>query len=86
MQLVVKVDLARTKDPAGHVRRLAAAAAPGATAEEVFPGQRDGASAGLVTLRLPPRLAQDRIEACLDALRADPAVQYAQPPPPRRAR
>lgn len=86
MQLVVKVDLARTKDPAGHVRRLAAAAAPGATAEEVFPGLRDGASAGLVTLHLPSRLDRARVDACLDLLRADPAVQYAEPPAPRRAR
>lgn len=86
MQLVVKVDLARAKDAAAHVQRLVTAVVPGATVEEVFPGLRDGASAGLVTLHLPPRLAQSRIDACLDALRADSAVQYAQPPSPRRAR
>ena len=86
MQLVVKVDLGLAADPVRHVERVVAQVAPGAAAEEVFPGLRDGASAGLVTLRLPSRLAPARRDACLAALRADPAVQYAEPASPRHTR
>ena len=52
VKLIVKVDPKRSKDPARHVSKCCAAPVEGRV-EEVFPGLRDGSSAGLVTVTLP---------------------------------
>lgn len=84
--IVVKVDVRRVDDPAAHVAAVLRRVAPGATAEEVFPGLRDGASAGLVTVRFTSAVDAPARRACLSALTADPAVASAHEPKSRRAR
>ncbi|MGH7788864.1 MAG: hypothetical protein ACRERC_18485 [Candidatus Binatia bacterium] len=85
MELIVKIDLKRAKDPAAHVSRLLDVVAPSASTEEVFPGLRSGASAGLVTVRLPCARGSKAHRASVKALREDTAVAYVEEPKPRRA-
>jgi hypothetical protein len=85
VELIVKVDLNRAKDPAAHVSRLLSAVAPKASTEEVFPGLRSGASAGLVSVRLPCARGSKEHRASVKALREDAAIAYVQEPKPRRA-
>lgn len=85
-EIVVKVDVRRVDDPAAHVASMLGRVAPGATAEEVFPGLRDGASAGLVTVRFTHAVDTASRRACLRALSADPAVTSAHEPKRRRPR
>ena len=84
MEIVVKVDRSRIKDPAEHVtkilRRVQGRQAPNAHAEEVFPGLSVGRSAGLVSLELPDDLTADGEETILKALRDDDSIEYAQRP------
>ena len=84
MELIVKVDVARAKDPAAHVVRLLKGVAPSATAEEVFPGLRTGASAGLVAVRLPGAAGAKLQHACREALEGDKAIAYVDEPKRRR--
>jgi hypothetical protein len=85
-EIVVKVDVRRADDPAAHVDAVLRRVAPGATAEEVFPGLRDGASAGLVTVRFSSAVADAARRACVSALTADPAVRSVHEPKSRRPR
>lgn len=85
-ELVVKVDVGRVDDPAAHVSAVLRRVAPGATAEEVFPGLRDGASAGLVTVRFTPAATDAARRTCVSALTADPAVSSVHAPKSRRPR
>lgn len=86
VELVVKVDLARATDPAAHVAAVLQGVASSAGVEEVFPGLRTGASAGLVTVRLDGVADAKTRRACLAALERDPAVTYAHEPKARHPR
>jgi len=87
MEIVVKVDRSRIKDPADHVKKIVRRArglrrmAP--QAEEVFPGLDTGRSAGLVSLQLPDDITPADGETILQALRNDASVEYANRPPGR---
>jgi hypothetical protein len=84
LELIVKVDLKRKKDPVAHVAKLLRDVTPSFTTEEVFPGLREGASAGLVTVRLScARGSRAHLES-LEALRGDAAVAYVEEPKSRR--
>jgi hypothetical protein len=85
VELIVKIDLKRAKDPVAHVSQLLNAVAPKASTEEVFPGLRSGASAGLVSVRLPCARGSKAHRASVKALRDDAAVAYVEEPKPRRA-
>jgi hypothetical protein len=87
MKLIVKVDTTRATDPARHVTDvLRDADAGGSQVEEVFPGLRSGASAGLVTVTLPEKPDVRTRRATMKALREDSAISYVNTPKPRRAR
>lgn len=81
MKLIVKVDVSRSKDPAKHVSKVLRGAGAGGRVEEVFPGLRNGSSAGLVAVTLPD--AKTR-RATLKALRDDDAIAYVDTPKTRR--
>jgi hypothetical protein len=83
VELIVKVDLARASNPAEYVATVLERVAPAATAEEVFPGLRTGASAGLVTVRCPGAAAAAQ-RACIAALEGDAAIAYVSEPKRRR--
>ena len=82
MKLIVKVDPKHSKDPAKHVSKVLRGAGEKGRVEEVFPGLRDGTSAGLVSVTLPD--AKSR-RAALKALRDDDAISYVDTPKTRRA-
>ena len=84
MKLIVKVDPARSKDPAKHVSKVLRGAGEGGRVEEVFPGLRDGSSAGLVTVTLPDAPDTKTRRATLKALRDDAAISYVDTPKPRK--
>ena len=84
MKLIVKVDPKRSKNPARHVSKVLRGAGPGVRVEEVFPGLRDGSSAGLVTVTLPDAPDAKGHRATLKALRDDEAICYVNTPKPRR--
>jgi len=85
-ELMVKVDVSRVTDPAAHVAAILQRVAPGATAEDVFPGLRDGARAGLVTVRGAAAAGTAAHDACVRALTADPAIRAVHEPKSRRPR
>lgn len=85
-ELVVKVDVRRAGDPAAHVAAVLRPVAPDATAEEVFPGLRTGASAGLVTVRFTGASDAAARRACLTTLTNDPAVASVHTPKSRHPR
>ena len=84
MKLIVKVDPKRSKDPARHVSKVLRAVAKGGRVEEVFPGLRSGASAGLVAVTLPDSRDAKAQRATLKALRDDDAISYVDRPKTRR--
>lgn len=86
MKLIVKVDLSRAEDPAAHVAAVLKGVAPSATAEEVFPGLRTGASAGLVTVHLPDAAGPAAQRASVAALNGDGAIAYVDDPKRRQPR
>ena len=86
MKLIVKVDVARSKDPAAHVRTVLRAAGSDGQVEEVFPDLRSGSSAGLVSVTLAGARAPASTEATIRALRDDAAIEYVETPKTRRAR
>jgi hypothetical protein len=87
VEIVIKVNRQRVKDPAAHVttivRRAGARCAPRARAEEIFPGLESGHSAGLVSLELPDDVAPEDSDRILQALRNDDSIEYANRPAPR---
>ncbi|OGK80488.1 MAG: hypothetical protein A2X52_03485 [Candidatus Rokubacteria bacterium GWC2_70_16] len=86
MDIIVKVDTKRTKDPVAHVRRVLGAV-PGSravTVEEVFPDLRTGASAGLLSVHLPCDPGSKAHRLSVRALRDDEAVVYVEGPKRRR--
>jgi hypothetical protein len=85
VKLIVKVDPARSTDPAAHVSKVLRSAGGGGHVEEVFPGLRTGSSAGLVTVTLPDS-AEATHRATLKALRDDEAISYVEAPKARRPR
>ena len=86
MKLIVKVDPRRAKDPAKHVTKLLSTASSGGVrVEEVFPGLRDGSSAGLVSVELDDGHDGKAHRAVVKALRDDEAVSYVDTPKTRRA-
>jgi hypothetical protein len=85
VKLIVKVDPARAKDPAKHVSKVLRGCGTGGTVEEVFPGVRTGASAGLVSVDLEDRKDAKTAKATVKALRDDDAIAYVETPKPRRA-
>jgi hypothetical protein len=84
VKLIVKVDTTRSKDPAKHVSKVLRGAGEGGHVEEVFPGLRDGSSAGLVTVTLPDAPDTKTRRATLKALRDDEAISYVDTPKPRK--
>ena len=84
MKLIVKVDAKRSKDPAKHVSRVLRDAGEGGEVEEVFPGLRDGSSAGLVSVKLSDAVDAKTRRATLKALREDDAIAYVNTPKLRR--
>jgi hypothetical protein len=86
VKLIVKVDVARTKDPAAHVRQVLRAAGADGKVEEVFPDLRSGASAGLVSITLSEPVDVASRERTIAALRADDAIVYVETPSTRRPR
>lgn len=83
MKLIVKVDPTRSKDPAKHVSKVLRGKGEKGRVEEVFPGLRDGASAGLVHVTLPDALDAKTRRATVKALRDDEAVSYVNTPKAR---
>jgi hypothetical protein len=84
VELIVKVDPAKAKDPAAHVRRvLASAGIADARAEEVFPGLRTGESAGLVSIAVPAAIPETQ-RLAVQALKDDTAIRYVQEPKRRK--
>jgi hypothetical protein len=84
VKLIVKVDPKRARDPAKHVAKVLRDAGSGCRAEEVFPGLRSGASAGLVSVQLPDAPDAKSRRATIKALRDDEAIAYVDTPKPRR--
>jgi hypothetical protein len=84
VKLIVKVDPKRSKDPAKHVSQVLRSAGESGRVEEVFPGLRNGSSAGLVTVTLPDATDTKVRRAALKALRDDEAISYVDTPKPRR--
>jgi hypothetical protein len=84
VKLIVKVDTKRSKDPAKHVSKVLRDAGEGGRVEEVFPGVRSGASAGLVAVTLPDAPDPKSRRATLKALRDDEAISYVDTPKTRR--
>jgi hypothetical protein len=84
VKLIVKVDPRRSKDPAKHVSNVLRGAGEGGRVKEVFPGLRDGSSAGLVTVTLPDAPDTKTRRATLKALRDDDAISYVDTPKPRK--
>ena len=84
MKLIVKVDPKRSKNPARHVSKVLRGAGGGGRVEEVFPGLRNGSSAGLVTVTLPDAPDTKTRRATLKALRDDDAISYVDTPKPRK--
>lgn len=84
MKLIVKVDPKRSKDPARHVSNVLRGVGKGGRVEEVFPGLRSGASAGLVAVTLPDSRDAKMRRATLKALRDDDAISYVDTPKTRR--
>lgn len=85
VKLIVKVDPKRSKDPAKHVTKvLGGAATRGGRVEEVFPGLRSGASAGLVSVELDDTRDAKAQRAAVKALRDDDAISYVDTPKSRR--
>lgn len=85
VKLIVKVDPARSKDPARHVSKVLRGAGERGRVEEVFPGLRRGSSAGLVSVTLPDAPGTKARRAALKALREDEAISYVDTPKTRRA-
>jgi hypothetical protein len=84
VELIVKVNPAKAKDPPAHVRRaLANAGIPDVRAEEVFPGLRTGESAGLVSVAVPTE-TPETLRLAVQALKDDKAVVYVQEPKRRK--
>jgi len=84
VKLIVKVDPKRSKDPARHVSKVLRDAGKKCRVEEVFPGLRDGTSAGLVSVTLPDEPDKKEHRAALKALRDDAAISYVDTPKTRR--
>lgn len=90
MQITVKVNPHRGKEPAAVVRdrlkELRPEIGQKAPVEEVFPGLQTGNRAGMVTVQLPQELPDEDVDAILDGLREDKDVEYAEPAIPRTHR
>ena len=90
MQITVKVNTHRDKEPAAVVRERLTDLRPEigqhAPVEEVFPGLRSGNRAGMVTVKLPHDLSEEDVDAILQALRDDKDIEYAEPAIPRTHR
>ena len=84
VKLIVKVDPKRSKNPARHVSKVLRGAGEGGRVAEVFPGLRNGSSAGLVTVTLPDAPDTKARRATLKALRDDEAISYVNTPKARR--
>jgi hypothetical protein len=84
VKLIVKVDPKRSKDPAKHVSKVLRGVGKRGRVEEVFPGLRSGASAGLVAVTLPGAPDIKTRRATLKALRDDDAISYVDTPKTRR--
>jgi len=86
VEIIVKVDTKRTKDPVAHVRRVlgAVAGSRAATVEEVFPDLRTGESAGLLSVQLPCEPGSKAHRLSVRALRDDETVVYVEEPKRRR--
>jgi len=84
VKLIVKVDPKHSKDPAKHVSKVLRGAGEKCRVEEVFPGLRDGTSAGLVSVTLPDEPDKKVRRAALKALRDDAAISYVDTPKTRR--
>lgn len=84
MKLIIKVDPKQSKSPAKHVSKVLRSAGAGGRVQEVFPGVRSGASAGLVAVTLPDAPDTKARRATLKALREDKAITYVGTPKTRR--
>lgn len=85
LKLIVKVDPTRAKDPAQHVSQvLREADSKGSRVEEVFPGLKDGESAGLVSVELDDAHDAETHRAAVRALKNDAAISYVNTPKTRR--
>lgn len=89
MQITVKVKAGSTNPKAavrGAITRARPKVGEASKVEEVFPGQRTGRRAGMVTVTLAADLPDDDREAVLGALRDDADIEYAEPVSARRSR
>ena len=84
MKITVKVKPRAKKGPAAVVRARLGKAHVKAKVEEVFPGERTGRRAGMVSVDLGGELSDEESQGLLDALRADGEIEYAEPARPRR--
>jgi hypothetical protein len=84
VELIVKVDPTHADDPARYVTRVLRAAGETGRVEEVFPGLRSGASAGLVSVSLTDTGDAKTRRATLKLLRGDAAIAYVHTTKPRR--
>ncbi len=89
MQITVKVKAGSANPKAavrGAIKRARAGVGAASKIEEVFPGQRSGHRAGMVTVTLAADLPDDDRDAVLVALRDHADIEYAEPVSPRRSR
>jgi hypothetical protein len=84
VKLIVKVDPTHAENPARYVTGVLRAAGETGRVEEVFPGLRSGASAGLVSVSLPDTGDAKTRRATLKRLRDDAAIVYVNTPGARR--
>jgi len=89
MDITVKVDPVRQKDPAKAVRHALAELRPdlsrSAAVEEVFPGVTSGSRAGMVVVHLRGEISPEEYEALVKGLRERDEVIYAESAHPRKS-
>jgi hypothetical protein len=89
MQITVKVKPGSKNPKAavrGAIKRARPASGAASKVEEVFPGERTGHRAGMMTVTLAPDLSDDDRKAVLGALREHAEIEYAEPVRPRASR
>jgi beta-phosphoglucomutase-like phosphatase (HAD superfamily) len=82
MKITVKVNARGSKAPTAVVRDRLKKVRTKAKVEEVFPGLRSGRRAGMVMVDV----SDQESEQVLQELRADEAIEYAEPATQRKAK
>jgi hypothetical protein len=85
VQIIVKVRADRTEQAEERLSQAVPAPVRGrASVSRVFPARSAGDRARLYSIDLPPDLSADAVQSLVEALRADPDLEYANLPAPRR--